>query len=262
MNIATMAISIGITFVLMGSGCSDEEPLHKPSIRKPIVKKAIQRPEPQPLKPAPVVQEAKPEPVQERIATKTTAPAGTDKMVKPEKALISQQAGVYLVKDGDTLSKIAERKDVYGDPLKWPILYRSNRSVLGILDPGDDLAERALTAGTRLKIITPEQAKENLKRIPQDVWVVNALSVTSEEEMAPSAIMLLKNKYPVYVTHIHVKGIDYLRLRVGFFEDRQSAGTEGKKIARILKVNNVWTDKVEKKELEEYGGFIPEIENR
>ncbi len=252
----------------MGSGCSDEEPLSKPTIRKPIVRKAIQRPKPQPPKPEPVVQEAKPEPVQERVAAQTTTPVRTDKIVtsdkskKPEKALIREEAGVYLVKEGDTLSKVAERKDIYGDPLKWPILYQSNQSVLAALDMGDDLPKRALAVGTRLTIITPEQAKENRKKIPQDIWAINTLSVTTKEDMEPSAIKLLKNKYPVYVTRINVKGIDYLRLRVGFFKDKASANTEGKKIARILRLNNIWTAKVEKNELEEYGGFIPQIENK
>lgn len=33
----------------------------------------------------------------------------------------------YTVKEGDLLSTISQRPDVYGDPLLWPLLYQANR---------------------------------------------------------------------------------------------------------------------------------------
>ena len=41
------------------------------------------------------------------------------------------EEGYYKVREGDTLCKIAENKDVYGDPSQWPSLYWLNAETLG-----------------------------------------------------------------------------------------------------------------------------------
>lgn len=49
----------------------------------------------------------------------------------------------YTVVAGDTLAKVAARKDVYGNARLWPLLYRSNASIIGIqglIYPGQVLA--------------------------------------------------------------------------------------------------------------------------
>ncbi len=48
------------------------------------------------------------------------------------------------MKPGDTLSKIAGYPDIYGDPSKWPIIYKANLD--RIKDPD------VLWPGTRLRI--------------------------------------------------------------------------------------------------------------
>ena len=37
----------------------------------------------------------------------------------------------YVVKQGDTLPKIAARSEIYGDAEKWPRLYEANRDIIG-----------------------------------------------------------------------------------------------------------------------------------
>ena len=37
----------------------------------------------------------------------------------------------YVVKQGDTLPKIAARPEIYGDAEKWPRLYEANREIIG-----------------------------------------------------------------------------------------------------------------------------------
>jgi len=37
----------------------------------------------------------------------------------------------YVVKQGDTLPKIAARPEIYGDAEKWPRLYEANRDIIG-----------------------------------------------------------------------------------------------------------------------------------
>ncbi len=37
---------------------------------------------------------------------------------------------IYVVKEGDSLWKIAGKKEVYGDPFRWEMLYTANRDVI------------------------------------------------------------------------------------------------------------------------------------
>ncbi|MDP6180052.1 MAG: LysM domain-containing protein [Desulfatiglandales bacterium] len=63
----------------------------------------------------------KPAPVEKKVLKRPE----TDTKGKGPPAL--NKAGYYVVQKGDSFPKIAARKDVYGDPLNWPILYRLNR---------------------------------------------------------------------------------------------------------------------------------------
>ena len=37
---------------------------------------------------------------------------------------------IYLVQKGDSLWKISAKEEIYQDPLKWPIIYNSNRDII------------------------------------------------------------------------------------------------------------------------------------
>ena len=163
--------------------------------------------------------------------------------------------GYYTVKKGDSLSAIAARTDVYGDPLKWPILYRLNIDKIGELQLVEDFLDRELPEGVMLKIITSDEARENLKRNAHNIWSVNVLSATTRVDIIPSTIMLIRNGYPVYITSAKVKGKDWMRLRVGFFKNKIEADAERKEIMTLLNLDNSWVTKVVQKELEEFGGY-------
>ncbi|HXC65683.1 MAG TPA: LysM peptidoglycan-binding domain-containing protein [bacterium] len=54
--------------------------------------------------------------------------------------------GAYTVAKGDCLWKIAARKDVFGDPWKWPLLFEANRGQISnpdLIQPGWSLAVMA-----------------------------------------------------------------------------------------------------------------------
>ncbi len=46
-----------------------------------------------------------------------------------------------------------------------------------------------------------------------------------------------------------------MRLRVGFFEKKDEADSEGEKIKALLNLGEPWKTKVGKEELEEFGGY-------
>ncbi len=190
-------------------------------------------------------------PVVEEKALKTPEPDARGK----ERVIEAILPGYYVVKKTDTLSAIAAREDVYGDSLKWPVLYRLNMDNVGILQLGEDLSGKKVPEGLRLKIVSPDEAKANLEKRSRSVWVVNALSTTSNEKIVPTAVSLIKNGYTVYLVRARVKGKDWMRLRVGFFENKSKANIEAEKIKAILNLGDTWVAKIGKKELEEFGSY-------
>ena len=259
MKFSAIIISICLTLFLWFGGCSREEPPPPPDKKYKVVM-PIKRPVPQKADTSlPSKQEKAKEEPEETAEVKTAAVE--EKAIKPpeteimeKETVVEEVTGYYIIKKGDSLSSIAGRDDIYGDPLKWPILYRLNIDKLDTLEAGEDFLGRELPEGVMLKIITPDEAKENLERRLHNVWVVNVLSATTNEKIIPVAIRLIKNGYPVYITRATVKGKDWMRLRVGFFKNKTEADIEGKKMMSLLNLGNSWVTKIGK-ELEEFGGY-------
>ena len=215
-------------------------------------KAAIEKPASAPEKPevAP-----KPEAEDKKVASEEPTTAQGKKQEKDE-------PGIYRVKKGDSLSSIATRADVLKDALKWPILLRLNRDKLGEWATGEDLPDRELPQGTELKVITAREARASLKKGTGTVWVANVLSTTSNAEIVPPAVTLVKQGYPVYIVRANVKGKEYMRLRVGFFKNRSEADEVGKKIKEQLNFQDSWSTRADKEEYEEVAGFFKSIEKR
>ena len=194
-------------------------------------------------------------------------PEAEDKEVASEEPATAQgkkkdEPGIYLVRKGDSLSSIAARADVLKDALKWPILLRLNRDKLGEWATGEDLPDRELPQGTELKVITAREARASLKKATGTAWVANVLSTTTNAEIVPPAVTLVKQGYPVYIVRANVKGKEYMRLRVGFFKNRSEADEVGKKIKEQLNFQDSWSTRADKEEYEEVAGFFRSIEKR
>ena len=217
MKVLAGALSIPLLFILLTFGCSKEDaavyPDEKLIVRGPIktpVEKATPPPvpSPKPLTPVPDVEKD----------TTTKAPAiNNEDPKKPFKSPSKEKEGIYVTQKGDTLSRLASRKDFYGDKLKWPILYRHNRESLGKINKDASLPDKKLTEGIKLKIITPDEVEKNLRERSRAYWVINVISSPEEERIVPLVIRLIDDGYPVYVSSANVKGKDWMRLRIGFF---------------------------------------------
>jgi hypothetical protein len=186
--------------------------------------------------------------------------ASEEPTTREPKSKAREDHGLYSVKKGDTLSGIAARADVLKDPLKWPMLLSLNKDTLGEWATGENLPDRELPPGTKLKVITAKEARGSLKKTTGNLWVVNVISSTSSAEIIPPAATLVKQGYPVYIVRANVKGKDYLRLRVGFFKNRSEADETGKKIKEQLSFQESWSTKADKEEYEEVAGFFKSLE--
>jgi len=175
---------------------------------------------------------------------------------KPEeKRPAEAKDGTYIIQEGDSLFKVAGRKDVYGNPMKWPSLFRLNRAGLSGMELSDNFEHKGLPVGLGLRFVTPEEASENLSKLGKKVWVVNALSSQASQKIVPAALLLMENGYRVYISSAVVKGQEWMRLRVGFFGDRSKASTVAKKIGPLLKADDAWIAKLGEQELKEFGGY-------
>ncbi len=258
-QIAAQMISIILVFFLFNSACSqDEKPLPSPETHKIV--KSISK--------VPVSTEAKAHQTDESLRSKSegngmaeTKPVAVEEK-EPERpkrateeASPNEETGYYVVKKGDTLAGIAGKVDVYGDSLKWPILVRHNMDELTPILTAEDLPDRVLPDGMRLKIFTLDEVKDNLKKRGKREWAVNVLSSPNKNEVIPVVLRLIRFGFPVYITRANVKGTDYMRVRIGFFAEKAKAVAEGNKMRDALKLSGFWTPKAGENEVREFGGY-------
>jgi hypothetical protein len=257
-NTATI-ITICLTLPLLHVGCSKEE--HSQSTGENYKVMPIKRPAPEKVETLlSSEEESSEEESNEAKETHTgTAHKSAGELSKIEPAEKETKAkevtGCYIVKQGESLSGIAGRDEVYGDPLKWPLLYRHNIGKIGELQLVEEFLDRELPEGVELKIISPDDARERLGPKADYTWVVNVLSSTTQKALIPSAIRLMRDGYLVYLTSAVVKEKKWMRLRVGFFKTKLEADLERKKINSLLSIRNSWVTEVDQEEHAEFAGY-------
>ena len=286
MKVLATIISISLALFLLCVGCSREEPAPAPSpktpVRRPIIMPPLEKAATGITGGEEKAETQESEGGEQKAKTEETEGGGEKAIVEEseggevktaamqERAVETPEAGAgeeaepedvigwYIVKKGESLATIAAREDVYGDALKWPILYRLNMDRLGALESSDGLPHGEAPEGLRLRILSPDEIKENLTKLGQKAWVASVLSGTTDREIIPAAITLMRNGYSVYIIRAKVGERDWMRLRAGFFKDRTDADTEAKKIRSLLNVHDSWITNVGKQELEEFGGYYRE----
>jgi hypothetical protein len=277
-NVAAM-LTIGLMFFLGTVACSKEEPPPPPPKKSQKIKivKPVEVQEPEKQKaPIPGDQEEggisaeeaeegtgavakqipkketgelKPGGVEER--TSQMQERATGKVETTEK----ETGRYYIVKTGESLYDVASGEEVYGNRLKWPILYRFNINTLGGLMTEGDVVEKPLREGLKLRIIGTDEVEENLERRSNARWIVNVLSSTTNENIIPIAITLIKNGHTVYLTQTTIKGKVWTRLRVGFFASKEEADAQRERIKDLLHLGDPWSVKLGPIEFAEFAGY-------
>jgi LysM repeat protein len=176
-------------------------------------------------------------------------------VIEEEEKEEEEMGSYYIVKKGESLYDVASREDVYGNKLKWPILYRMNIDTLGDLKTEGDVVERALPEGLKLRILNPDEVEENLEKRPSAKWVVNVLSTTTNEKVVPITMTLIKNGHSAYITRTTIKGKVWTRLRVGFFTSKAEADAQRKRIRDLLHISDPWSVKLGPMEFAEFAGY-------
>jgi len=255
-KVSAVAVCLCVIFFVLWGGCSRQEPPSRPEEAYKVVM-PIKSPAPEqsetPIPPMEKAPNEAEQPGQQEMAASREKPPGMD--TKEPETQLQKEPGYYTVRTGDTLATIAGRGEVYGDLLKWPILYRYNMEKIGRVQLVEDFLDRELVEGVTLKVITPDQARKTLPTKANHLLAVNVLSAPTQEQLISSAIRLMKEGYPVSIIRATVRGRQWLRLRVGFFETKAEADLVRKKINALLNIRNSWVTTVGKKELEGYAGY-------
>jgi hypothetical protein len=250
-------IAFFFTFpVFLGGACSKEEPeeIQAPKvvvrINKPVNKPSVAAPEKK-KEPEEVASQAKKLPAPEK-----KEPAPPAEVEQPEKKVEKKKMdGYYSVQKGDTLFKIAGRKDVYDDPLKWPSLFRINMNKLDTMEISENFPDKEIPEGIDLRFVTSQEAAQNLVKLEGKFWVINVFSSQNSQKIVPAALKLMKNGYHVYLMTVTIKGKEWMRLRAGFFKDQSEATAVAKKIKLVFKEDDAWVAKTGKMERERFGGY-------
>jgi cell division septation protein DedD len=163
------------------------------------------------------------------------------------------QEGYYEVRSGDTLSRIAGRKDVYGDALKWPRLFRLNMEKLQDVKITESFPDQKLPEGLALQYAVRREASEHLAALPNKPWVINVASVQNPKRIVLYAVRLMKAGYHVYLTRAQVSGKDWTRLRVGFYANQAEASNAATQIKALLALpEKPWIIRIGKEEMENH----------
>lgn len=171
------------------------------------------------------------------------------------KNIEKEEKGIYTAKGDESLLKISARKNVYGDPLKWILLYRFNRDAFDHIEKDNTIPDKIIPAETNLKVVFPSDTETISNPGSKNRWVVNILSTTERENVVPDAVKLVDSGFAAYITKASVKGQNYIRLRVGFFNKKSEAENEGRQIMALLNTSDFWITKADDAEFKEYGGY-------
>ena len=259
--LARLKLTATISFVffvfLMSAACSNEEQQetspHKMvvSIKKPVQKSAdASLPGKKAMSKSVSLTTKKSVPMEKE---EPVLPSNSEQPKKKEHP--KSMEGCYKVVKGDTLFKIAGKKDVYGNPFKWPSLFHHNMDILKDMEVSRNFDKKELPEGLDLRFTTSKEAIKKLKELGQKQWAVNIFSSQATQDVVPVAVKLMKKDYHVYIVKAKIKGADWFRLRVGFFKNASEARDASKKISSIVNVHDAWITKVEKKEIEESGVY-------
>lgn len=169
---------------------------------------------------------------------------------------------IHVVTKGETLESIAARKDMYGDPIKWCLIYMLNLEELSMLYTNPEIfSVTKLPEGLTLMILLPEESRKRAAELykPDDeLWVLNIRSVQAVENLRDPAARLIDEGYLTYITKIELKGETWYRLRVGFFRSELQARQRAQVLSILLSLPDIWVQKAKGPEILNYIGYAPE----
>jgi cell division protein FtsN len=105
------------------------------------------------------------------------------------------------------------------------------------------------------KAISGEEVPKKEEVTRKENWVVHVASVKTIEQAMIHKERLMAAGFPAYSIRTKVRGEDWIRVRVGFFNNREEAQKAGNEVEKkLIAKEPYWITKVSKKEMEDLLG--------
>ena len=154
----------------------------------------------------------------------------------------------YIVEEGDSLWKIAQKKNVLDDPWKWKTILIQNRDKINYTIVSEETGQWKVMVDAGKKLVIKGKdtstAKVSFDRSRKKKFALQLLSMNTDQlEKAVDIVkFLIKDGYYAYLYRTREKiktsrGISqyFYRIRVGFFETENEALNIGREI-----INRYW----------------------
>ena len=153
----------------------------------------------------------------------------------------------YIVEEGDSLWKIAEKKS--GDPWKWKTILIQNKDQVNYTIVSAETGEWKviIDTGKRLTMKFKEKGSKGISfgRTRKKRYAVQLMSLNLDQlEQAVDIVkFLIRDGYYTYLyrTHEKIKGQFYYRIRVGFFKTEADALARGEEIYKRYRRRKIFT---------------------
>ncbi|MCG8339278.1 MAG: SPOR domain-containing protein [Proteobacteria bacterium] len=165
-----------------------------------------------------------------------------------------EQEKSFIMEEGDSLWKIAQRPDVLGDPRKWQTILIQNREKINYTIFSEETGQWKVMvdAGKRL-VFRPKETDKNktsFDRTRKKRYAVQLMSLDTDQlELAVDIVkFLITDGYHAYLYRTRdkikppsaSKAQYFYRIRVGFFETGQEALNTGEEIAVRYEDKNIF----------------------
>lgn len=191
------------------------------------------------------IEEETPKTAQDIFGESTQETEVQPQVVAEQPEIPTEQEKSFIVEEGDSLWKIAQRKDVLGDPRKWQTILIQNREKINYTIFSEETGQWKVMvdAGKRLvfKPKETEKSKTSFDRSRKKRFAVQLMSLNTDQlELAVDIVkMLITDGYHAYLYRTRdkikppsaSKAQYFYRIRVGFFETNQEAIVVGEEIA-------------------------------
>lgn len=181
----------------------------------------------------------------EDIFGQASQPETTPEAEPIEESIADEGERSFIVEEGDSLWKIAQRKDVLGDPRKWKTILIQNREKINYTIFSEETGQwkAMVDAGKRLVFRPKETDKTetSFDRTRKKRFAVQLMSLNTDQlEQAVDIVkMLITDGYHAYLYRTRdkikppsaSKAQYFYRIRVGFFETKEEALVVGEEIA-------------------------------
>jgi len=163
--------------------------------------------------------------------TDETKPAETAEPAKKTEATATAPAGSYAVKKGATLEDIAARPEVYGNAANWWALWQANPDAVSYAFEHDGKWVAIARAGASLKVAPGKALSDADKAALTSKVSPHAVQFGSFPDAGEAQALLAKlssdKSMDFYITQRVIDGVQYNRVRAGFFKSFTAADKFG-----------------------------------